>query len=423
MPAKRIPRRKDPEPGTVILVRLPEHGCAYVFVGRSILACWLYDFITDIPTQNAKYFDKSHWLLPLILPSFPATYVDVCRIKVREKDLWLPPLVKWRRPDQAKLRGDPTPYAVRAPFGGYDYVTEEVARTMYREICLHSIEELEPFIMEHLAELRRVEVPPEDRWDAPARWKAPRRNWGEDEPGQISVELPDRLPTSMDLEDDIIGLLADPLIGKGWGGLIARDHLGDDTWEVLLEVGAGKMRDALRHVIETLVLMGAPRGTKVVEFREDRQNGRRHRLPKREELGLAPDACLMLGDHKWEDLVAEASKPKPPQPPPLPKTVRADPVPEPRRVPPEEVNLRAELGPEEESLRLVCDPVPGAERYHWVLLEAGNRPGRLGKEGPSEGPSKVFRMLDSGREYEFWMCASAGGRDLLITNSATARCP
>lgn len=134
-------------------------------------------------------------------------------------------------------------------------------------------------------------------------------------------------------------------------------------------------------------------------------------------------SCLMLGDHKWEDLVAEASKPKPPQPPPLPAAVRTEPLPEPRRVPPAEVNLRAEPGPEEESLRLVCDPVPGAERYFWLLEEVGNRPGRVGMKRESTEPSKVCQMLDSGREYQFWMWATAGDRTLLVTGCATARCP
>lgn len=259
--------RKDPKPGTVIMVPLAP-DCFIYFVSLDSFWSRFYDFYTDYPVQNPKYFPSRHWREPFMFSwKMYAAYLDICHPPFTDEELKVPPTVRIKSEEHARAFGNPTRYSLERPKGGYDYITKEEADKMYPMISLQS-----PEVVEHaqkiLPELRRIEVPPEDRWTPPATLDESQL---EPEPVLLEVHFfvsPEAMGSSADLIAEELG---DALDLNGLGGLMTMDSadgtLGSD-FEVVLEVEPKRIKGALTQIRKTLKRIKAPATTRILEVSE-----------------------------------------------------------------------------------------------------------------------------------------------------------
>src|SRR5678815_5223183 len=90
----QIEYRRDPKPGTVVRVPLPEGTFAYGCQTTKVVL-WLYSFVTDAPSCDRTLFSPSNWRWPeasfSLLPDV-ATYVRLnCpRLSLRGRQLGIP---------------------------------------------------------------------------------------------------------------------------------------------------------------------------------------------------------------------------------------------------------------------------------------------------------------------------------------------
>jgi len=122
------------------MVQIDEHRYGYFFC-LSLAWFWFFDFVTDHPTQQVEYFVKKHFKLPLMIGRMTEGFLDVCQLTALPPDRIDTKVVRIITEEKRQAGNRPTRYMVLRSGGGYDYISEEQAAKMYKEIYLANIEE------------------------------------------------------------------------------------------------------------------------------------------------------------------------------------------------------------------------------------------------------------------------------------------
>jgi hypothetical protein len=258
------PFRNRPKANEIVLVPVSDDCWAYLVMLDEWRA-WLFDFTTNYPTRKTEWLTREAFKLPLHFNGwFPKRFQTIEKMDLDQHELLGPPTVYKNPPDIQRFKGGATPYEVFPPCGMSKFVTEEEAKSFFSKVTLWPDKgEVEEFVRRVLPELRRIEVPPQDRW-TPQKVKEP--------------EVADLKPVLMEVNfqcdpeemgmvaDEIAEELGDDLMVNGFGSMMTMDSSGEDSrFEVILEVERHRLKGALTQIRKTLKRIKAPPTTRIIE--------------------------------------------------------------------------------------------------------------------------------------------------------------
>jgi len=278
MPAMNEQRkfRRDPHAsGTIVRVALPSGEYAYLCYYGGI-HFWLYGFLTDFPTREAKYFDPAEWKAPLKWSELLTVYRDVCRIELSPDkrvsvDTWR--YIDWEDSEiPTKIRVCP------GKTGIHRMGTPEEIIGMHKDVWL-SGEGIVSWILSYDKELRRVHVPPEDRdVSTEATNVADAEGYAEDESRLIEIQVPNADEALFAKRDDLEEELVMELQVADCGDECGHGSQGDFAFDIAVEVNPRRIKTALRIIRRVLKKYKVPDSVWIREFDPESEEPIEHPL-------------------------------------------------------------------------------------------------------------------------------------------------
>jgi hypothetical protein len=274
----KIKYRRDAKPGVVFRVAVSDERSAY-FCSVDGNQCWMYNFLTDYPTRQEKYFPSSRWLRPYYFWHFTLAQVDVCKLVLSSEEAIVPGY--WTKaPDHPSW---PLPYQVwEAHTGMYNGTEADIEGIFPLHILRH--DNIVPTILEVAPQLELIRVPPEERDTRanPEATDAP-QDWAEDEERIVEVIFtggsPELLAQRETIEEQL-GLELD-LVEAGTvnGSGVLADREGNCvSFDITLNIEPRRLKTALRAIRSVLKRFKAPPDTEILEHHPEYEEPIAHPL-------------------------------------------------------------------------------------------------------------------------------------------------
>ena len=253
--------RNDPKPGAVVRVALPEGRFGYL-CSIDGCACWLYNFVSDYPIQDVKYFSKERWKIPCFVFYFVRETLDVCTIALTPEDER--PIRTWTKAWQEDIdKGCAGPYKIHDPkANSARFGTEEDIKGIFQEIRVRG-ENLSKWIGDQSSELEMIHVPEEDR---DPRINPPLADAEVDETRQFEITFPGNAPEIKyelgHIEHQFNYQLA--LIDAGY--VIGTGYMEGGSADITLEVDSRRVKAVLRIIRNVVKRLKLPPETKISEY-------------------------------------------------------------------------------------------------------------------------------------------------------------
>jgi len=255
----QIEYRRDPKPGTVVRVPLPEGTFAYGCQTTKVVL-WLYSFVTDAPSCDRTLFSPSNWRWPVASFSLLPDVADVCKIELSEAQLKRP--ATWDPRDRIPGRLGGYVYKLDDPTRSWNeqrYIPEEETKKYYKHVRLEG-ENLTPYIMTLRDQMELVHVPPEsvDHRKPKLRREKPDPN----EPVLIEIVLPDPgFYERSDLEE----ILNETLLDAD-AGLVSGGGSGPQDSDLVVEAEPKNVKRAIGIIRRVLRKEKCPKNTQIREL-------------------------------------------------------------------------------------------------------------------------------------------------------------